>query len=263
MKAPLDSGGKIVRGNLTYLPVVPGRLEFALHVRRLLLENRPAVVAVELPSALERQYRVVLERLPRMSVLFCSEDSRTGDEEQAAYIPIEPGDPFIEALRTASELNATLVFLQGSSREAAQSESPYPPSYAAEIIGVDRYVEAYRLYPPARTPAISEMASGMAWKLQGADPLADTAWWFRSGCSIRFSMLWSCRRKNRRPSARPCSIPPRFLTCIPIAWSKSRMKCRIIRSSMNVSASVMLRRGTSTGHVGNSIFFGWRKRSIR
>lgn len=174
MNTHLDSGGKILRGNLTYLPVVPGRLEFTLHVRRFLLESRPAVVAVELPSALERHYRIALERLPRMSVLFCSEDTRSGDEEQAAYIPIEPGDPFIEALRTASELNATLVFLQSASRDAAQSQSPYPPSYAAEVIGIDRYVEAYRLHPPSRTPELTDMASAMAWKLQGADPLAAT-----------------------------------------------------------------------------------------
>ena len=37
------------RGNIAYFPVVPGRLEFAWRVRRYLLEQRPAVVAVELP----------------------------------------------------------------------------------------------------------------------------------------------------------------------------------------------------------------------
>ena len=35
----------LTRGRFTYLPVAPGRLEFALEVRRRILETRPPVVA--------------------------------------------------------------------------------------------------------------------------------------------------------------------------------------------------------------------------
>ena len=38
------------RGNFTYFPVIPGRLEFAIEVRRAILRDRPKIVAVELPG---------------------------------------------------------------------------------------------------------------------------------------------------------------------------------------------------------------------
>ena len=35
--------------NLEYLPVLPGRLEFAVAIRHALLRSRPQVIAIELP----------------------------------------------------------------------------------------------------------------------------------------------------------------------------------------------------------------------
>ena len=46
----ISSGaGGLERGKVRYFPVVPGKLEFALELRKLLLSNKPSVVAVELP----------------------------------------------------------------------------------------------------------------------------------------------------------------------------------------------------------------------
>jgi len=61
--------GSLRRGNFTYFPVVPGRLEFAIELRRLILAERPRVVAVELPGALEDVYLQALARMPQMSVI--------------------------------------------------------------------------------------------------------------------------------------------------------------------------------------------------
>ena len=44
--------GSLKRGRFTYFPVVPGRLEFAIEVRRAILRAKPQVVAVELPTTL-------------------------------------------------------------------------------------------------------------------------------------------------------------------------------------------------------------------
>jgi len=160
------------RGNITYLPVIPGRLEFAWRVRKYLLEHRPRVVAVELPSSLERAYAKALERLPQMSVILIPEAS--GDEdERATYIPVEPGDPFVEALRTARELESEIVFLEPASHEKPHLNDTYPEPYAVEIIGVASYLEAYRVHSQPRTPEAEAHAAAMAWKLQGADPFAE------------------------------------------------------------------------------------------
>ena len=163
--------GSIQRGNIAYLPVIPGRLEFAWRVRRYLLEQRPRVVAVELPSSLEVAYGKALDRLPRMSVILIPE-AKSEEEERATYIPVEPGDPFVEALRTAREISAEVVFLEPPSHEKPHLNDTYPEPYAIEIIGLDSYLEAYRVHSQSRTPQIEAHAAAMAWKLQGADPFA-------------------------------------------------------------------------------------------
>ena len=45
-----------------------------------------------------------------------------------------------------------------------------PDTYAITRIGLDKYVEAYRVWPQTRTEEVTAHASAMAWKLQGADP---------------------------------------------------------------------------------------------
>ena len=72
------------RGNFTYFPVIPGRLEFAIELRRAILRERPTIVAVELPGSLEDVYLQTLARLPEMSVILYPDPN---DEERAIYVP--------------------------------------------------------------------------------------------------------------------------------------------------------------------------------
>ncbi len=171
MATESPTAGTISRGNITYLPVVPGRIEFALRVRRYLIEHRPTLVAVELPGSLESLYRAALDRLPRMSVILIPEET-ADDEERATYIPVEPADPFVEALRTAREILADTVFLEPATHEKPHLNDSYPEPYSVELVGIESYIEAYRVYPQQRTPELEAHAAAMAWKLQGADPLA-------------------------------------------------------------------------------------------
>src|SRR5260370_9077979 len=48
---------------------------------------------------------------------------------------------------------------------------------------MEKYVEAYRVYPQPRSDEISRHAGGIAWKLQGANPLA------RVFCVISLNLL--------------------------------------------------------------------------
>lgn len=167
------AAGTITRGNLTYLPVVPGRIEFARRVRRYILEQRPEVIAVELPSGLEREYRKAVARLPEMSVILLPEDGGE-DDANATYIPVEPCDPFVEALRTAEETGITSIFLEPPTSAKPHLAATYPDPYSVELIGSERFLELYRVHPQLRTQEIESNAAAMAWKLQGTDPLAST-----------------------------------------------------------------------------------------
>ncbi len=178
---PLPDFASLERGRFTYLPVVPGRMEFAAEVRRRILADRPDVVAIELPETLESLYEQAIQRLPQISVIFFNDttlESRAAstpneeDNDRSVYIPVEPADPFVEAIRTAQEIGASVMFADPDSVERPHLPDSYPDSYALRTITHSEYVEAYRLHPAPRTPAVEQFAQAMAWKLQGADPEA-------------------------------------------------------------------------------------------
>ena len=167
---PLPDPLSLRRGRFTYFPVAPGRLEFAIEVRQWILRERPQVVAVELPVTLQRAWMRAVDRLPQMSIVFYPDEKGAG--EQAVYVPVEPADPFTESIRTALEVGADVVFADPDAGTRPHLKDTYPDTYAIRHIGLARYVEAYRVYPQQRSDEILRHAAGIAWKLQGANPLA-------------------------------------------------------------------------------------------
>jgi hypothetical protein len=169
MSHEVEDPASLRRGNITYSPVISGRLEFAIEVRRAILSAQPKIVAVELPGALEDVYLQALARLPEMSVILYPDPQ---DDERGIYVPVEPCDPFTEAVRTALEIDAEVIFIEPDLGDRPHLPDSYPDPYSIWHIGLTNYIEAYRVYPQARSDEIAAHASGMAWKLQGADPLA-------------------------------------------------------------------------------------------
>ena len=168
----LPDPGSLRRGRFTYLPVVPGRLEFAIEVRQAILRDRPQVVALELPVTLQQHYVRAAARLPEISVIFYPDETARDDAERAIYVPVEPADPFVEAARSALEIGADVVFADPDSGDRPHLKDAYPDPYSIRHIGYEKYVEAYRVYPQERSDEIARHAGGIAWKLQGCDPSA-------------------------------------------------------------------------------------------
>ncbi|MGH9666826.1 MAG: hypothetical protein ACRD9L_20580, partial [Bryobacteraceae bacterium] len=167
--SPEHDAASLQRGRFHYFPVVPGRMEFSAALRSLILETRPQIVAVELPGMLEAAYLRAVSRLPEMSVVLYPDDK---EEDRAVYVPVEPTDPFTEAVRSAREIGAAVLFLEPDVSDRPHLPDTYPDTYSIRRIGLEKYIEAYRIYPAARSEEVLEHASGVAWKLQGADPLA-------------------------------------------------------------------------------------------
>ena len=105
-----------------------------------------------------------------MSLIFYP-DEDAGDD-QAVYVPVEPADPFTEAIRTGLEIGAEIVFADPEAGQRPHLKDTYPDPYAIRHIGLARYVEAYRVYPQPRSDEIALHAQAIAWKLQGANPVA-------------------------------------------------------------------------------------------
>ena len=164
---PNPAFNNLRRGHITWLPVVPGRLEFAAEVRRRILAARPRVVAVELPATLETVYRKAVDRLPEVSVIFYE------DGDSTIYLPVEPCDPFVEAIRTALEIGAEVIFADPDTRNRPHLPDAFPDSYALSAISLEKYAESWRLAVRPSPEAVA-YAAGIAWKLQGSDPFAET-----------------------------------------------------------------------------------------
>jgi hypothetical protein len=168
---PLPDPGSLTRGRFTYFPVVPGRVEFAVELREQILRDRPEVIALESPVTLRQAWIRAVERLPQITVLFYPDDAAGAD--QAVYVTVEPADPFTEGIRTGLEIGAEIVFCDPDSGERPHLRDTYPDTYAIRHISLPKYVEAYRVYPQPRSEDLERHAAGIAWKLQGVNPLAD------------------------------------------------------------------------------------------
>lgn len=191
----VPESASLVRGRFQYFPVVPGRLEFAIEVRQAILRQRPQVVALELPATLQQAYLRAVERLPEISVIFYPDD--TAGEDHAVYVPVEPADPFVEAIRSALEIGAEIVFADPDAGERPHLPDAYPDPYSIRRIGLERYIEAYRLFPQPRSEEVARHADGIAWKLQGADPLA------RVFVVLSLNLLDPVLDAMERPQAQP------------------------------------------------------------
>jgi hypothetical protein len=170
LELPFADPGSLRRGRFRYLPVAPGRLEFALEVRRAILSSGPDVVAVELPNWLRQSYLRAIRRLPEISVLVYPDPK---DDERGTYIPVEPADPFTEAVRSAAETGVEVVFLEPDFGERPHLPETYPDPYSIRTLGLEKYIELYRVHPVERTEEITTHARAIAWKLQGTDPSAE------------------------------------------------------------------------------------------
>jgi len=158
--------GAFTHGALRFFPVLPGRLEFAAALRHALLREQPQVLAVELPISLQKAYLRAIARLPEISVVLYEGEG----EDQLIYVPVEPADPFTEAVRTAQEMGLEIVFIEPDLAPKPHLADRAPDPYSVRMIGYDKYVEVYRAHRRVESPEITAHARAIAWRLQGADP---------------------------------------------------------------------------------------------
>lgn len=159
------------RGRFRYFPVAPGRMEFAMEVRKALLRERPKIVALELPAFFGTRLYEAASRFPEISALVYPD--RLGEQEDASaiYYILEPCDAFVEAYRTAHEIQAEVILIDPAVGERPHLPDDYPDTFAIQKIGLEAYIESYRLFPQQRNDEVNDFAAGLAWKLQGADPV--------------------------------------------------------------------------------------------
>jgi len=130
-------------GNIRLVPIVHNRVEFALEVRRQFASYKPGIVAIEYPQTIAEKVVEGIKRLPLLSVVYYEED-----DHSFIYLPLEPTDGQVEAVRLALSENLPIHFIDRDTEEYPIDRTPMPDPYSIKRIGYWRYCHSYlKAYP--------------------------------------------------------------------------------------------------------------------
>ncbi len=146
---------------VTVLPVVHGSGDFAVEVRRLMLSHSFDCVAVPLPPSFRIEVETAVQWLPNVSVVLQrdpqtefsgtgeyspdndgEDDFGDGDEGRASYVPIDPCQPVIAALRIALQEHIPREFIDIEDEQYLPVSAVLPDPYAVKRVSTERFAAA-------------------------------------------------------------------------------------------------------------------------
>ena len=127
----------LIYENLHAIPSFHSRVQFAIEVRKAVSELKPDVIAVELPESLKEKVIEGIKRLPYISVIGYEQFSA----KKMSYVPIDPGDSIIEAVRIGIENNIPIEFIDLDVTRYRQKayDIKFLNEYMISKIGLERY----------------------------------------------------------------------------------------------------------------------------
>lgn len=140
-----DTSHDLTFGQVECIPIIHGRLAFALEVRRRLLEKRYAAVAVELPVTLSEPVREAVAQLPRVSLVTYRDVPEFLDHDGTVYfVPVQPGDAIIEAVRIVDRERTPLYFVDADVDNCDSEPVSLPDPFMLHTLGLQGYYDACR-----------------------------------------------------------------------------------------------------------------------
>src|SRR4051812_17932366 len=149
---------------ITCLPVIHGSGDFALAVRRLMLEQAFDCVAVPLPPSFQSDVERGIELLPGPTIVTQPETAQyqtewspdsdeaeddadlegADDNEEPTYsfIPIDPCQPVIAALRAAASEHIPRAFIDLETSRFVPNTAVVPDAYALKKVTPDQFAAA-------------------------------------------------------------------------------------------------------------------------
>ena len=124
---------------LSVLPILYGSGDFALQVRRHLTNWSPDCVALPLPPSFAEPVEQGVGRLPQISVVIQREISIEGAYN---YVPIDPCQGVISAVRTAMDLGAHRAYVDLEVGSYEENDLVLPDPYALKEVSLERFVAA-------------------------------------------------------------------------------------------------------------------------
>ncbi len=128
-----------IRENICFVPVLHGRVEFAIEVLRHFALFKPDAIAVEFPKTLENVMIRGVRRLPLISVILYEEQNGA-----MIYLPLEPTDGGVEAMRLGVEHDIPCFCIDRDIEGYPYHREPFPDPYSVTRIGYETYCELCR-----------------------------------------------------------------------------------------------------------------------
>ena len=125
--------------NIDAIPSIHGRSVFAQEVRRKFLSERYDCIAVELPLSVAPFVNQGVDRLPYVSCFVYQEASGKN-----IYIPIDPADSIIEAIRLARQEKIDLWYIDADVEEFHTETITLPDEYPIHKISLQEYYDCVK-----------------------------------------------------------------------------------------------------------------------
>ncbi|TXT24796.1 MAG: hypothetical protein FD138_3034, partial [Planctomycetota bacterium] len=150
------------------LPVIHGSGDFAIEVRRVMLAQEFDCLAVPLPPSFQEDVELAVAELPNLALVvqpepmsfqsWQPENSESDDEDAAdefasqsggqqelkgcSYVPIDPCQPVIAALRIALQERMPRAFIDLETANFVSLAAFYPDPYPVKQVSIDRFAAA-------------------------------------------------------------------------------------------------------------------------
>ncbi len=136
-----DTISEIFRLNekITLLPVLHGSGDFALEVRRIFFQKRWDCLAVPLPASFRTDVLQGVLELPLISVVAAEEP---GEDSSFNYVPIDPCQPVIMALRVALQEYIPIEFIDRETQIFEPDAFISPDPYSLKTVSLEKFCTA-------------------------------------------------------------------------------------------------------------------------
>lgn len=170
--------------HISVLPIIHGSGDCALEVRRVLLERKFDCLAVPLPPSFQQHVERAIEHLPSITLVTQAEpgrfssadwrpegdadDDQVADEDSPAvsYVPVDPCQPVIAALRIAIQEGIPRAFIDLETAVFEPRSAGLPDPYALKTVPLEKFAAAVlpsvaRLPPGQATDRVVAMAASL------------------------------------------------------------------------------------------------------
>lgn len=120
--------------NITAFPIRHGKAAFAMELRKLLWSEKFDAFAFALPASLREDALAGVDGLPAISAMVIRVDGNV-----RAYLPFDPSDAYVEALRQARQRRLPVHFLEDDALLEGPFLQPLPDAYLVRGLGLARY----------------------------------------------------------------------------------------------------------------------------